>query len=141
MKSIAHLLILFLVLMNPASNLVLCWGDDGHVAIEAKAQSPVCCDEIESKRFATAQELFFENEDPDQPDCSHCFDIPLTFHPTNKVFTKSANTILRNVEPSISASFLYPSLSQNHVQKQPRAYSDILRSHSLHSLKSIQLLI
>lgn len=69
-----------LQLCLPASEgiggLVLCQGEDGHIALEAAESG--CCTKVSTGDPVQSRVAFAGNEPPSQDHCGDCLDIPLS---------------------------------------------------------------
>lgn len=75
-RFLIRVLIAYLLVLMPGGALVLCWGGDGHVAIERSGEEGNCCapaapvrENGESTRLTDPSETCL---------CRPCLDIPLT---------------------------------------------------------------
>ncbi|MDX9753556.1 MAG: hypothetical protein RBU29_06315 [bacterium] len=89
-KVVIWFLIGYIGLLNPVSNLVLCWGDEGHVAVESKIAGEICCAHTELS--APAGRHSFLPVSPELP----CWDIPLSFEKSSDA--KPASNLLAHLE-------------------------------------------
>ena len=131
-----------------AHDLVLCFGTNGHVAVEA-AHHGRCCP-VEEQIHHQKNDCVFPGEFPDEfPSevdagksfCGHCVDIPLSnvSHEFNRATTGRAAKIQMPPNPILS--------SPNFSQAQPRTaferFCQLRQSPDFHliSIGTIQLLI
>ena len=93
-----------------APQLVLCVGDEGHVAVEVSENSH---SDIDAHNFKA---LFAENRTKHHLINDDCFDIPLDYHfgsshISNKKSIKLPGSLLRYYSQNESASFTYNNLT------------------------------
>ena len=69
------MLVYLLISLTPAEGLVLCIGEDGHIAIEVASLEDDCADCIPSG--ALAQKCCAPQQDVQEPASCSCSDIPL----------------------------------------------------------------
>ncbi len=107
MNTIIRSLIIYFCLLNPIPELDLCWGEDGHFAIESTYVSVVCCDTTDSEhKYDHNQHTILNNDDSEHADCIHCFDITFSFESSIDITLLSSSSF-DSCSPSIEP--------QNHI--------------------------
>lgn len=140
MKILSNVLILYLLTVNPLSSIALCWGDNGQIDIESATESHICCDESDSDVITIAHESTFEDNSPNNEDCSHCVDILLSLKSEIDATVSTTKTLNKQIKYStyfISESFSF----KVPLSTKPLLKFHLTPSNTLVSLKSIQLLI
>jgi hypothetical protein len=140
MNMITRSLILYLLLLNPISGLKVCWGEDGHIAIESTTVSVVCCDTTELDRDIESNLTIHNRDDSEHSDCFHCFDITISFESSIDITSQSSsssNSFSPSIAPQNSNSFHNLNLLASHSAiPKPTFVRSVLRS-----LETTQLLI
>ncbi len=131
-------LIVHLIFMSPASDLVLCWGEEGHLAIEGMAKGKECCEHLNSKQGNPQPDKPRENIKSDNQ-CPPCWDIPVAF--------QSALVIIPN--PHFEITTFTADVADVFIQFEFSPHSELYKNTSklpafhtaLLNLKTVHLLI
>lgn len=136
---IHRLLVVYLILQNPLSGLVLCWGDNDHIAIEMSSMKEGWCRESSFKD----KQILFEDEDLNSPSsCTDCWDIPLMIQ-SHADFIFSTRLEMHIGYPGIPAKIEQPfGLHSSFIHHRIQDSSTIpIPSSILCALQNIRLII
>lgn len=79
-KFVSYSLVFYFLWINPALDLILCWSESGHVALEPAKQSDICCTHEERVENSPVSSLHTPlTQPPTESECMPCSDIQLAF--------------------------------------------------------------
>jgi hypothetical protein len=130
---------LFAFVLTGTSELVVCFGQNGHVALEFQKQS--CCESTQQTYESSSSNVSFTQNVP--TDCGSCFDVPIftgdkTALPNNNINkTLSKATVAK---ASITTASFIP-LAFNHGPPKASFYFEQAPKHPSYTTLTVVLLI
>lgn len=140
MKWLVNFLTLYLLFLNPVSNIVLCWGEEGHFSIESIEDTHICCGEFESNEMTRSAESIYQKDLSKDSECLHCLDFFILVQ--TDVDTTAPPVKVTGKHASLSG-FVLPKAFIIQTSHSNNLFSNVSYSLPCHlnSIKFIQLLI
>ncbi len=142
MKLLTYSFILILCLLNPMANFILCWGDGGHLAIEAtlKKEKEECC-KLPEDIYEIAIASIDQQENMTLCPSDTCWDILILFQSDYATVSASQSESLKYI-PRVLSGNLIECSSNDFIDKIP-AYD--IHEHTppliISFLQTVRLLI
>lgn len=132
---VRYFFVIYLVLLNPVSGIILCWGGEGHIAIESALTAEECCDHVQPLNSQAITEWQDYNSNCE---CHPCLDILLSFQSNHEILLSpplDVSAFLTNVVHPQTRQFIITDTKPLVI-----APSEFRPSATLPFLKTVQLL-